>query len=73
MNFFTSQFYKLDVKALAASKGIRCVRCSQLPSNQEHYRSVSTKARIVLAQAKEVPGTSLRINTVCNFYTMKSE
>ena len=34
-------------------------------------RSVSTKTCIVLALAKEVPVTNLRINTVCNFQTMK--
>ena len=30
-------------------------------------RSMPTKGLIVLALAKEAPGTSLRINTVCNF------
>ena len=41
---------------------------------QFHHKqwSVSTKPQIVLAQVKEAPGESLRINTVCNFYTMKS-
>lgn len=35
-------------------------------------RSVSTKARIALALAKEATGTSVRINKVCSFLTMKS-
>ena len=33
---------------------------------------MSTKARTFLLQGKEIPETSLRINTVCNFQTMKS-
>ena len=35
-------------------------------------RYVSTKAPTFLLQGKEIPETSLRINTVCNFQTMKS-
>ena len=35
-------------------------------------RSVSTQAQTFLLQGKEIPETSLRINTVCNFQTMKS-
>ena len=35
-------------------------------------RSVSTKARIVLAQAKQAPGMSLKINTIWIFQTKKS-
>ena len=30
-------------------------------------RYLSTKTRIVLAQAKEVPGKSQRIDAICNF------
>ena len=30
-------------------------------------RSMSTKAQLALAQAKKAPGTSLRINIICNF------
>ena len=30
-------------------------------------RFVSTKLGIVLAQAREVPGTSLKIKAICNF------
>ena len=33
---------------------------------------MSTNGQIALAQAKEAAGTSLRINTVCNFQTVKS-
>ena len=33
---------------------------------------MSAKALIVLALAKQEPGTTLRINSVCNFLTMKS-
>ena len=33
---------------------------------------MSTNSQIALAQAKETAGTSLRINTVCNFQTVKS-
>ena len=33
---------------------------------------MSIKALIVFELAKEEPGTSLRISTVCNFQTMKS-
>ena len=36
-------------------------------------RSVSTKAHTFLLQAKEMPETTLRINTVCNFQAMKIE
>ena len=35
-------------------------------------RSVSKSAHTVLVQVKEIPGKSLRINTVCNFLTIKS-
>ena len=35
-------------------------------------RSMSTKAQTFLLQGKEIPETSLRINSVCNFQTMKS-
>ena len=35
-------------------------------------RSMSTKARNFLLHRKEIPETSLRIHTVCNFQTMKS-
>ena len=33
---------------------------------------MSTKAQTFLLQGKEIPETSLRINSVCNFQTMKS-
>ena len=33
---------------------------------------MSKSAQTVLVQAKEIPGKSLRINTVCNFLTIKS-
>lgn len=59
-------FYKLDIKILAASNKIRSVHCPTLLSH-EQYRSVSTKVRIVLAQAKEAPGPSFRINAIRNF------
>ena len=65
-------FDKLEVKILAASNEIRCVYSFWLPFSSTS-RFVSTKVLIVLAQAKErVPGVSLRIDTVCNFYTTKS-
>ena len=34
---------------------------------------MSTKAHTFLLQAKEMPQTTLRINTICNFQTMKIE
>ena len=33
---------------------------------------MSTQAQTFLLQGKEIPETSLRINTICNFQTMKS-
>ena len=50
----------------------RCVRYSRLPSSSWAVESCQIKALIILAHAKEAPGMGLRINTVCNFQTMKS-
>ena len=36
------------------------------------FRSVSTKSLIALTLVKEESRTSLKINTICNFQTMKS-
>ena len=61
---------KNDLKILAARNEIKCVRCSRLPSYMSS-RFVSIKARIVLAQAKEAPGTSLRIK--CSLLFLNNE
>ena len=58
-------FYKLNVKMLATSNEIRCVHALLLATIFIiTSRSVSIKALIVLALAKEPLGTSLGINTV---------
>ena len=59
-------FCKLAVKILAACNEIHCVSLSTTIFIMSS-RCVSTKARTVLTQAKEVPVTSLKINAVCDF------
>ena len=51
------------MKILAANDKIRCVHCSRQPSYHKQYFFVTSE---------EAPETSLRLNTVCNFLTMKS-
>ena len=65
-------FYKLTVKTLAVSKlgGCRC--CSWSPSLSLIIDPSQQKTLFVWALVKEVPGTGLWINTVCNFQTRKS-
>ena len=65
-------FYKLTVKTLAVSKlgGCRC--CSWSPSLSLAIDPSQQKTLFVWALVKEVPGTGLWINTVCNFQTRKS-
>ena len=45
-----------------------CYPCS--PSSSSAFDP--TKALIILAPAKKASGTGLKINGICNFYTMKS-
>ena len=63
-------FYKLDMYILAANYEISCALLSAARSFIISSRSVSTKAHFFLAQVKESPGGSLRINTICIFETM---
>ena len=59
-------FYKLDVKFLAAKNEIRYLHmCVALTHHHHSFRSVSTKALIILALVKEVSGKSLKINEIC--------
>ena len=60
-------FYKLDVKILAAKNEIRCVSSSYPPSSSSALDPCQQRRSIVLAFAKNVSGTSLKINTICNF------
>ena len=53
-------FCKPDVEILAANDKIKCVRCSSQPYYHKQYFFVTSK---------EVRETSLRINTVCIFFT----
>ena len=57
-------FYKLDVKILATSNNIRVHVLLLATIFNVICRSASTKTLIVLAIAKEMPGTSLKINTI---------
>ena len=54
-------FYKLEVKMLATSNKMRCVRCSW-PSTLSWAVDI----------AKEALGTSLRMKRIFKFWTMKS-
>ena len=60
------------VKILAASHEIRCVCYSWPPSSSWAIDLYQWNALTVLALAKEAPGTSVRINKVCNFQTTES-
>ena len=58
-------FYKLNVKFLVAENEIRYLHmCIAVTHHHHSFRSVSTKALIVLALVKEVSGNSLKINEI---------
>ena len=58
------------MKILAANNKIRCVRCSCPPSSSPAL-GLCQQNHLVLTLVKEESRTSLKINTICNFQTMK--
>ena len=58
-------FCKLNVKILAAKT--KLCACVALDYHIMRNKYVSTKTQIFVSQAKEVPGTTFKVNTAYNF------